>query len=77
MQSLEDTSAVLPDAYVLLCVPGKASSYLHNELFAEQWTCDTSLSYVLQVLEAALEELAVCEHTQASCTTLLICLCYL
>ena len=51
--------------------------YLYYELLAEQGTSNSSIPDVLQVLKAALEELAVCEDTQASCTTLLICLCYL
>lgn len=51
--------------------------YLYYELLAEQGTGDSSTPDVLQVLKAALEELAVCKDTQASCTALLICLCYL
>jgi len=51
--------------------------YLYYKLLAEQGTSDSSLPDVLQVLEAALEELAVCKDTQASCSTLLIRLCYL
>jgi len=48
--------------------------HLNNEFFAQQGAGDPSLSDVLQVLEAALEELAVCEDAQAGCTTLFICL---
>ncbi len=51
--------------------------YLYYELLAEQGTSDSSIPDVLQVLKAALEELAVCKDTQASCSALLIRLCYL
>ena len=52
----------------------RAGNHLHNELLAQQGACDTSIPDVLEVLEAALEVLAVCQHTQAGCTPFFICL---
>lgn len=52
----------------------QAGNHLHNELLAQQWACDTSIPDVLEVLKAALEVLAVCQHTQAGCTPFFVCL---
>lgn len=62
-------------AHVKLAMKDKpAGSHLHNEFLAQQGACDTSVPDVLQVLKAALEILAVCQHAQAGCTPFLICL---
>ena len=67
--------AATPCAHVKPAMKDKqAGGHLHNELLAEQGACDTSIPDVLQVLKAALEVLAVCQHAQAGCTPFLICL---
>ena len=52
----------------------KVGNHLHNELLTQQGASDTRISYVLEVLKAALEVFTVCQYTQAGRPPLLVCL---